>query len=461
MITESNVDTGKPDEAEHDAPAKMMDVLRNSNFVKLWTAQILSQTAQQIVNFALLLQVARITASSTAVSGIIICFTIPAILFAAIAGVFVERNSKKVMLILTNVLRGVMVLGYLFINPDWGVGAVLPLIYIITLLFSAVSQFFNPAEASMIPLMVKKKELISANSLFNLTLPATQLGGFVVLGPLLLNTVFHDNFTGLYIFIFILCLAAAFSTYLLPQDRPEETVAERRKKGEKVSVGGVAGGAATIAKSGYKEAAEELAEGWRFIRRDPVIMSAIIYWSVAIAVFMMLGTIGPGFLQYLGIDQSKLFFVLLPGGVGLVTGVLLVGRIARKDNREFMINVSLLAAGVTLMAFAVIYPILAMVLLKRVRNRAERVGDTVVPGRPYFLPGAVQQLYFGARADGTARTLAARYPRSRLFGVLHDIERDFAVAGLLCRRDCRLDRSSASGVRYRSGCAYHVRDRTP
>ncbi len=358
MITESNADTGKPDKAEHDAPAKMMDVLRNSNFVKLWTAQILSQTAQQIVNFALLLQVARITASSTAVSGIIICFTIPAILFAAIAGVFVERNSKKVMLILTNVLRGVMVLGYLFINPDWGVGAVLPIIYIITLLFSAVSQFFNPAEASMIPLMVKKKELISANSLFNLTLPATQLGGFVVLGPLLLNTVFHDNFTGLYIFIFVLCLAAAFSTYLLPQDRPEETVAERRKKGEKVSVSGVAGGAATIAKSGYKEAAEELAEGWRFIRHDPVIMSAIIYWSVAIAVFMMLGTIGPGFLQYLNIDQSKLFYVLLPGGVGLVTGVLLVGRIARKDNREFMINVSLLAAGVTLMLFALIYPIL-------------------------------------------------------------------------------------------------------
>jgi MFS family permease len=361
MIKESSVDTnksGNPSESENEAPAKIGDVLRNAHFVKLWTAQILSQTAQQIVNFALLLQVARLTSSSTAVSGIIICFTIPAILFAAIAGVFVERNSKKVMLILTNVLRGVMVLAYLLIDPAWGVGVVLPLFYIVTLLFSAVSQFFNPAEASMIPLMVKKRELISANSLFNLTLPATQLGGFVVLGPLLLNTVFHDNFKGLYIFIFVLCLAAAFSTYLLPQDRPEETVAERRKKGEKVSVGGVAGGAATIARSGYKEAAEELAEGWRFIRRDPVIMSAIIYWSVAIAVFMMLGTIGPGFLQYLNIDQSKLFYVLLPGGVGLVIGVLLVGRIARKDNREFMINVSLLAAGVSLMAFAVIYPAL-------------------------------------------------------------------------------------------------------
>lgn len=362
MIKESSEETstsGARTGPENEAPAKIGDVLRNRNFVKLWTAQILSQTAQQIVNIALVLQVAHFTSSSTAVSGIIICFTIPAILFAAIAGVFVERNSKKVMLILTNVLRGVMVLAYLLIDPSWGVGTALPIFYLVTLLFSAVSQFFNPAEASMIPLVVKERELITANSLFNLTLPATQLGGFVVLGPLLLNTVFHDNFNGLYIFIFILCLAAAFSTYLLPQDRPEETVSERRKKGEKVSVGGVAGGAATIARSGYKEAAEELAEGWRFIRRDPVIMSAIIYWSIAIAVFMMLGAIGPNFLRYLGIDQSKLLFVLLPGGVGLVTGVLLVGRIARKDNREFMINVSLLAAGVTLMVFAVIYPILS------------------------------------------------------------------------------------------------------
>ena len=90
--------------------AGFRDVLKNRDFVKLWVAQMLSQTAQQIVNFALVLQVADITGSSTAVSGIIISFTIPAILFAAIAGVFVERNSKKTMLVITNVLLGVLVL---------------------------------------------------------------------------------------------------------------------------------------------------------------------------------------------------------------------------------------------------------------------------------------------------------------------------------------------------------------
>ncbi len=344
-----------------DPPATIRDVLRNPNFVKLWAAQILSQTAQQIVNYALVLQVANITGSSTAVSGIIIAFTIPAILFAAIAGVFVERNSKKTMLVLTNLARGIMVLAYLATNPDWGVGAVLPIFYIVTLLFAAVSQFFNPAEASMIPLVVSRRELIPANSLFNLTLPAAQLGGFIILGPLLLSTIFHNNYNGLYFVIFILCLAAAGMTSLLPQDRPEATASELRKKGEKVGVSQVAAGAGAIARKGYHEAGDELAEGWTFIRRDPVIMSAIIYWSIAIAVFMMLGAIGPTFLKTIGIDQAKLFYILLPGGLGLVAGVLVVGRISRPDNREVMINISLLAAGTALLFFSMLYPVLSWI----------------------------------------------------------------------------------------------------
>jgi MFS family permease len=365
MIEEQTIAT------EEDTGAGMRDVLQNRDFVKLWVAQILSQTAQQIVNFALVLQVADITGSSTATAGVIISFTVPAILFAAIAGVFVERNSKKTMLVITNLLRGVLVLAYLFTDPAWGVGAVLPIFYIVTLLFSAVSQFFNPAEASMIPLLVKRGQLVAANSLFNLTLSATQLGGFVVLGPLLLNTVFHKNFNGLYIVIAILCGLAALSTGLLPQDKPEDTAAARRKKGEKVSVSGVAVGAGEIARSGFRTALDELAEGWAFIRRDAVIMNAILYWSIAIAVFMMLGTIGPTYLSVaLGIDSSKLFYILLPGGLGLVGGVVIVGRIATPENREAMINVSLLAAGALLVLFGAIYPVLTWIFSRAVDNVA-------------------------------------------------------------------------------------------
>jgi Na+/melibiose symporter-like transporter len=346
--------------SEAKEAASIMDVMKNRHFLKLWMAQLLSQTAQQIVNFALLVQVDRITGSSTAVSGIIIAFTVPAILFAAIAGVFVERNSKKTMLVLTNLGRGIMALAYVFTDERWGAGAVLPIFYVVTFLFATVSQFFNPAEASMIPLVVKRKELVAANSIFNLTLTGTMLGGFVLLGPTLVATVFRENFSGLYLVIFALCIAASALTYFLPQDKPGETAAARRQKGEVVSVGAVAAGATEIAKNGFRAAWDELAEGWHFIRRDSVIMSAILYWSVSIAVFMMLGTIGPGFIKrVLGLDQDNLIYILLPGGIGLIIGVILVGRFSSPNNRESMINWGLFAAGLALVFFAAVEPIVS------------------------------------------------------------------------------------------------------
>lgn len=356
-------DAATPVATTTQKPASLLDVIRNGNFAKLWGAQILSQTAQQIVNIALVLHVSSITGSSTATSGVIIAFTIPAILFAAIAGVFVERNSKKLMLIMTNILRGVMVLAFLFADPRWGVGAVLPIFYVATFLFASVSQFFNPAEAALIPLLVKRRELVSANGVFNLTLSATQLGGFVVIGPLLLNTVFHNNYNGLYFVCFVLCLAAAGITCLLPNDAPQATSAARRARGEKVNAISVAAGTSEIARSGFKQAMSELTEGWRFIRGNHVIMSAILYWSIAIAVFMMLGTVGPNFLKLvLGIDETKLFYILLPGGLGMVVGVILVGRLSSERNREPMINWNLFFAAIALLLFAIVPTVLSFIL---------------------------------------------------------------------------------------------------
>jgi MFS family permease len=339
--------------ANGESVPSMGNVLKNPDFLKLWVAQILSQTAQQILNYALILQVEEITGSSTAVAGIIISFTIPAILFAAIAGVFVERTSKKTMLVITNAARGIMVLAYLFTDASWGAATVLPIFYVVTLLFSGVSQFFNPAEASKIPLVVRREELVAANSLFNLTLTGTALGGFVLIGPLLLGTVFHDNYPGVYITIFVLCIAASALTYFLPHDVPTETM------GQLVTQNGAAASTrARRMRSGMAAAWEELREGWAFIRVNTVIKSAILYWSVAIAVFMMLGTIGPGFLErVLSIDKSQLFYILLPGGIGLVVGVILVGRWSSPENRESMINRSLFLAGISLVAFALVQPV--------------------------------------------------------------------------------------------------------
>jgi hypothetical protein len=187
----------------------------------------------------------------------------------------------------------------------------------------------------------------------------------VLLGPLLLATIFHNNYDGLYLVIIALCLIAAALTFFLPSSSSSEGALSR-------ATVEVARGPVALAplkrlgnlvdqedRNGIKIAFDELVEGARFIRSDRVIVSAIVYWSIAIAVFMMLGTIGPLFLKHvLNIDQSRLIFILVPGGVGLVLGVVAVGRVSTPANRETMINWGLLAAGITLVLFSVAYPIL-------------------------------------------------------------------------------------------------------
>lgn len=398
----------------------VLELLKNRQFLLLWIAQIVSQTAQQMINYTLILQVDEVTGSSTAVAGIIICFTIPAILFAAVAGVFVERNSKKTMLVLTNVARGVMVLAYVLTDTQYVTLPILPVLYAVTLLFSAVSQFFNPAELAMIPLLVKREQLVAANSLFNLSFTACQFAGFIVLGPLLLGTILHKDYAMLYIILFGLYLACAAVTYFLPQDSPGDTALVRRQRGEKVGVPQVAAGATEIARSGIHAAREELAEGWAFIRQDPVIVSAIVYWSIAITVFLMLGTIGPGFLsKVLGLDTSQLVYIMMPGGLGLVVGVIIVGRIATPANRESMINIALFLAGLVLLIFALVEPV-TRELFRMAGHEPPASLMLGLLGVMTFLLGLLNS-FIGVPAQTALQERSPEEVRARVFGVFFTV----------------------------------------
>jgi len=318
----------------------ILAVLRNRNFLYLWIAQLLSQTAQQMINYVLVVQVDALSQSSTAVSGIIIAFTLPAILFSAIAGVYVDRQPKRRVLIVTNAGRALTMLGYIFLtDPHFGLGA-LTVIYLATLIFASVSQFFVPAEGAAIPLLVKRDQLIAANSLFNLTFTGSQLLGFLILGPLFLKLLVRDNnFGPFYIVLGVLYVGCTLLTWLLPNN-------ERVEASEN--------GDGTL-KARIGAAVEELKEGWSYIRTDQAIFGAIIQWSVAIAVLMMLAVVGPRFIAIeLGLKPEDLYLLLFPGGVGLVAGVILVGRWATEQNRLRMINYAMLAAGVGLLIFSVI-----------------------------------------------------------------------------------------------------------
>src|SRR5262249_16749429 len=141
--------------------------------------------------------------------------TIPAILFSAVAGVIVDRYPKRWVLVVTNITRGLLMLAYVVtvLLPHLDTTFGLITLYIATLIFSAICQFFVPAEGAMIPLLVKREQLIAANSLFNLTFNAAQLIGFAFLGPLLVGLI---GYKWLYVAIFAAYALCAYLTWQLP-----------------------------------------------------------------------------------------------------------------------------------------------------------------------------------------------------------------------------------------------------
>jgi MFS family permease len=321
--------------------AGLRAVLQNGPFLRLWLAQALSQTAQQMISYVLLVQVAAISQSSAAVSGIMIAFALPGILFSALAGIYVDRRAKRTVLVMTNAGRTLALLGYILLTSPVLRFDPLLVLYITALVFASVSQFFMPAEGAAIPLLVGRDHLLPANSLFNLTFTASQLLGFLLLGPLCVKVLVHGtDFGAFYAILAGLFLACTLLTAMLP-------------RGEQVKPATQIDGVGSAVQS----VLADLREGWQYIRNDAAIYSAIIQSSVATAVVLMLGVIGPRFLaEEVGIPASDLYLVLAPGGIGLGIGVALVGRFSTEANRMRMISLATFAAGLGLLAFAALSP---------------------------------------------------------------------------------------------------------
>ena len=173
-----------------------LPVLQNQRFLVLWSGQIFSQLADKVY---LVLMIALIASRyqsrgqtiSGWVSAIMIAFTIPAVLFGSLAGVYVDRWSKKVVLVMSNLARGILVLGLPFflsltnqrniINLPLG----FVILLVVTFLVSTLTQFFAPAEQATIPLIVERQHLLAANSLYTTTMMALLIIGFAIGEPLL------------------------------------------------------------------------------------------------------------------------------------------------------------------------------------------------------------------------------------------------------------------------------------
>jgi hypothetical protein len=160
-LTEPDLEKSQQTNGQGPEPERgFLPVLRNRNFLTLWSGQVFSQLADKVYLVLMIALIAnRFQAGGQTISGwvssIMIAFTIPAVLFGSIAGVFVDRWPKKTVLVITNLLRGALVFTLpplLWISKGWAPLAGLPVGFCvllgITFLVSTLTQFFAPAEQS-------------------------------------------------------------------------------------------------------------------------------------------------------------------------------------------------------------------------------------------------------------------------------------------------------------------------
>src|SRR5437588_9689516 len=125
-----------------------LTLLKKRNFLLLWLAQLISMTIQNASNYAVLVLIQEKTGSTTLIGLAIVCFSIPAVIIGAPAGVLVDHRNKRRVLFYSNCLRAVATFGFV-ISLLLNSGQLIP-IYLLTFLISGIGQFFGPAEGSTI-----------------------------------------------------------------------------------------------------------------------------------------------------------------------------------------------------------------------------------------------------------------------------------------------------------------------
>jgi MFS family permease len=155
-------------------------LLKNVRFMQLWVGQGISFVGDAVSMVALVVLVVQITGSASAVGGALVARLLPT-LASPLAGVLADRLDRRVVLVASDLVRAVLVLGMVFARD-------LVVLYALAFLLGAARTIFNPTIRAAFPSVVGEGDLTRANALVSGTYSVSITVG-PALGGLLVATV--------------------------------------------------------------------------------------------------------------------------------------------------------------------------------------------------------------------------------------------------------------------------------
>ena len=292
---------------------------RNPDFINLWGAATISTFGALVTRTALpFTAILLLDASPSALSVLRIAELLPGFLCGLVAGAWVDRLRRRPILIATDLARALLLVTIpLAALLGWlGFGHLV----VVAALVSVLSVFFDVAYKSFLPVVVKREELIEANSKLTAAGSVAEAGAFSA-GGWLIQVLTAP--------IAILIDAATFivSAVLVGRMR----VAEKRE--------------AASALASQPSMVTEIIDGLQAVWRQPILRGLTL---TAMAQNLAFGLIGTVFLLYVnqevGFDPGVLGMIFAVGGVSSFLGAVTAARLPRFGIGAVMI-VSLLIAA--------------------------------------------------------------------------------------------------------------------
>ncbi|MBN1177746.1 MAG: MFS transporter [Anaerolineae bacterium] len=301
------------------------DLLGDRNFALLWVGQLLSQIGDQCLLIAAIDLITDFSASPLAILIPAISMALPQVLFGLLGGVVADRWNRKLVMVASDVLRGVIVLSVILVRtPDQ-----LWILYLAAAGLALVGTFFYPARNATIPNLVPNGMLLTANGFIQ--------GSYIIaliVGPAIAGIIVELwNMQAAIVVDSVTFMLSAVAIFLI------NFPARRTPK--------------AVAASGQKSMWQDMKTGLIFIQHSEPLRRALYVTAVAtlgigsvviLAIPHLKTQLGAGGLEY-GVAMSML-------GIGSVLGGLVVTRLSRRLSTNVIIGGMLGMAGVAIVVFA-------------------------------------------------------------------------------------------------------------
>ncbi len=315
---------------EIHAPVGYIELVRrNRSFRYLWLGQVVSQMGDWFDTIALYTIILSLTGSGRNVGLLMVARFVPSFAFGSISGVLADRFSRRAIMIVSDLLRAVIVLGFLFVRR----ADQLWIIYVITVLQLAFSTFFEPAKTAAIPSIVDDRELLSANAITSVTWSAMLTLGAAIGG--VVTGLFGTNVAFMLDSASFLASAAFIARIRFPR-RP------RREKA-KVTIGKALGITDTV-------------EGASYVKHRPRVLALLLVkpaWGLGGGILTLLAVFGEKVFPVGRSAATGIGVLFAARGIGTAIGPIVARRIAGegRERMQASIGIAFLIGGLFYVAF--------------------------------------------------------------------------------------------------------------